>query len=84
MNISYVVDLIKLYNELKFHQISFSGLFIIMVHKILVWNLWYDPTQHPKYTFRFAANKQILVAYFCETIGSFIKYKYFPSKSRDG
>ena len=46
MKFLHVAQFIDLNNLLKFHKISFSGLFYIMGQKTLVWSLRYDPTQH--------------------------------------
>ena len=48
MKLWYVVQLIKLNNVLKFHQISsiISGLLISIDQKTLVWSLRYSPTQY--------------------------------------
>ena len=48
MKFLYIGQLIKLNNVFKFHQISFSGLLIIMGKKTMVRSLRYDPTQHRK------------------------------------
>ena len=40
------VEFDRLYNISKVYGITFSGLIIIMVHKTLVGNLWYDLTQY--------------------------------------